>query len=87
MYFLWDIMVSLVKMSESQSTGLHEEKFCDMKCKYYSIWFALFWFSIILYYGVDSYIELMAKKSNLRSISNRFKRLYVYLVEEEYTKV
>ena len=29
----------------------------------------------------------MAKNTNLRSISSRFKRLYVYLIEEEYTYV
>ena len=56
-----------------------------IKCKYYSIRFDLFKFFSILYYGVYIYIGLMARKTNLYSISNWFKRLYVYLIEEEYT--
>ena len=57
---LLDIKVSLTKVNGNQSTGMHKESLCDMKCKYYSIWIDLFWFSVILYYGVYIYIEIMA---------------------------
>ena len=60
MNILLDIKVSLTIVNGNQSTGMHKESLCGMKCKYYSIWIDLFWFSVILYYGVDIYIEIMA---------------------------